>query len=76
VDKHTMAKGVRGMGLLLALELDRPAAPIVDLCMQKGFLINCVQEKRLRFVPPLSITRGEIDDLITCLDEVFSDPPD
>jgi acetylornithine/N-succinyldiaminopimelate aminotransferase len=76
VDKHAMAKGVRGMGLLLALELDRPAAPIVDLCMQKGFLINCVQEKRLRFVPPLSITRGEIDDLITCLDEVFSDPPD
>jgi acetylornithine aminotransferase len=73
VDKHSMAKGVRGMGLLLALELDRPAAPIVDACMQKGFLINCVQEKRLRFVPPLTITRGEIDDLIACLDAVFAE---
>lgn len=73
VDKHAMVKGVRGMGLLLALELDRPAAPIVDACMQKGFLINCVQEKRLRFVPPLTITQGEIDDLIACLDEVFTE---
>jgi acetylornithine aminotransferase len=73
VDKHSMVKGVRGMGLLLALELDRPAAPIVDACMQKGFLINCVQEKRLRFVPPLTITRGEIDDLIACLDAVFAE---
>jgi acetylornithine aminotransferase len=73
VDKHPMATDVRGMGLLLALELDRPAAPVVDACLEKGFLINCVQEKRLRFVPPLTITRGEIDDLISCLDEVFSD---
>jgi acetylornithine aminotransferase len=73
VDKHALAIGVRGRGLLLALELDRPAAPIVDACMAKGFLINCVQEKRLRFVPPLTITQGEIDDLISCLDEIFSD---
>jgi acetylornithine aminotransferase len=73
VDKHAMAIGVYGMGLLLALELDRPAAPVVDTCLERGFLINCVQEKRLRFVPPLTITRGEIDDLISCLDEVFSD---
>jgi acetylornithine/N-succinyldiaminopimelate aminotransferase len=73
VDNHAMATGVRGMGLLLALELDRPAAPVVDACLERGFLINCVQEKRLRFVPPLTITRGEIDDLISCLDEIFSD---
>jgi acetylornithine aminotransferase len=72
VKKHAMVTGVRGMGLLLALELDRPAAPVVDACLERGFLINCVQEQRLRFVPPLTITRGEIDDLITCLDEVFS----
>ena len=73
VDKHAMAVGVRGVGLLLALELDRPAAPIVDACLEKGFLVNCVQEQRLRFVPPLTITRGEIDDLIVCLDEVFAE---
>jgi acetylornithine/succinyldiaminopimelate/putrescine aminotransferase len=72
VDKHSLATGVRGMGLLLALELDRPAAFVVDACLKRGFLINCVQEKRLRFVPPLTITRGEIDDLISCLDEIFS----
>jgi acetylornithine aminotransferase len=73
VDKHAVAVGVRGRGLLLALELDRPAAGIVDACLAKGFLINCVQEQCLRFVPPLTITPGEIDDLISCLDEIFSD---
>jgi acetylornithine/N-succinyldiaminopimelate aminotransferase len=73
VDKHAMATGVFGMGLLLALELDRPAASVVVACLERGFLINGVQEKRLRFVPPLTITRSEIDDLISCLDEVFSD---
>jgi acetylornithine aminotransferase len=73
VTKHAMAIGVRGMGLLLALELDRPGLPIVDACLEKGFLINCVQEQRLRFVPPLTITKGEIDDLISCLDEIFSE---
>jgi acetylornithine/N-succinyldiaminopimelate aminotransferase len=39
--------------------------------MKKGFLINCVQGKILRFVPPLIITKNEIDLLIACLDEIF-----
>jgi acetylornithine/N-succinyldiaminopimelate aminotransferase len=72
VDKHPLAVGVHGMGLLLALELDRPAGPVVDACLEKGFLVNCVQEQRLRFVPPLTITKGEIDGLISCLDEIFA----
>ncbi|MDJ0780789.1 MAG: aspartate aminotransferase family protein [Desulfosarcinaceae bacterium] len=70
--RHAVVKRALGMGLLLALELDRPAAPVVDACLERGFLINCVQERRLRFVPPLTITRGEIDDLVACLDEIFT----
>jgi len=51
--------------------LDRDGAGIVSACMKKGFLINCVQENILRFVPPLIITKNDIDLLINCLDEIF-----
>jgi 4-aminobutyrate aminotransferase-like enzyme len=39
--------------------------------MEKGFLINSVQGNILRFIPPLIVTRGEIDALIDCLDSVL-----
>jgi acetylornithine/succinyldiaminopimelate/putrescine aminotransferase len=38
--------------------------------MQKGFLINCVQDTTLRFVPPLIVGRQEIDLLAETLDRV------
>lgn len=71
-EKYSIIKEVRGLGLILGLLLDREGADIVNACMEKGFLINCVQGRILRFVPPLIITKNEIDLLITCLDEIFS----
>jgi acetylornithine aminotransferase len=41
--------------------------------MQAGFLINCIQDRILRFIPPLIIAREEIDRLIACLDNIFAD---
>jgi acetylornithine/N-succinyldiaminopimelate aminotransferase len=69
---HACVREVRGLGLIVALELDRPAAPIVEACLQKGFLINAAQEKVLRFVPPLIVSAAEIDRLIEVLDEVLN----
>jgi acetylornithine aminotransferase len=39
--------------------------------MQRGFFINCIQERILRFVPPLIIKEKEIDALVDCLDDVL-----
>jgi len=69
--KYSIIKDIKGLGLILGVLLDRDGADIVSACMKKGFLINCVQGKILRFVPPLIITKNEIDLLITCLDEIF-----
>jgi acetylornithine aminotransferase len=69
--KYACILEVRGEGLLLGMELDTPGAPLVKACMERGFLINCVQEKTLRFVPPLVITRAQVDALMQCLDEVL-----
>ena len=46
---------VRGEGLLLAVELDRPCADIVAKCRDRGLLINCTVENVLRFMPPLTV---------------------
>ncbi len=70
-DRHDSVKDVRGMGLLLGMKINREGAPIVNSCMQKGFLINCVQENILRFIPPLIIKKEDIDALVDCLDEIL-----
>jgi len=72
--KYSHIQEVRGLGLILGLLLDRGGSEIVDACADKGFLINCIQERILRFVPPLIVSENEIDRLLNCLDEVFATP--
>ena len=69
--RFTFIKEVRGLGLILGVELDRPGASIVTACMKEGFLINCVQENVLRFLPPLIVEKEEIDLLVETLSRVF-----
>jgi len=71
--KHTMIEEVRGKGLLVGARLNAPGAPIVKACMERGYLINCIQENILRFAPPLIISREEIDGVLDCLDKVLMD---
>ncbi|MDD5207552.1 MAG: aspartate aminotransferase family protein [Desulfobacterales bacterium] len=66
--KHACIREVRGLGLIIGMEIDRPGAPLVDSCLAKGFIINCVQDKVLRFVPPLIVGKREIDLLVEALD--------
>jgi len=70
--KYSFVREVRGYGLILGMELDRPGGPVVNACMDKGFLINCTQDKVLRFIPPLIVQKEEIDHLLDTLDEIFA----
>jgi acetylornithine/N-succinyldiaminopimelate aminotransferase len=69
--KHPCIRGIRGLGLILGMELDRPGAPVVEACLKDGFLINCTQETVLRFIPPLIVKNREIDSLIEALDRIL-----
>ena len=69
--RHRSVKEVRGLGLLLGMEISADGDAIVRACMERGYLINCIQGNILRFVPPLIISRGEIDGLVACLDELL-----
>lgn len=68
---HELIVDVRGMGLLLGMKLKIEGDNVVNSCMEKGFLINCIQGNILRFIPPLIVEKEEIDALIECLDEIF-----
>jgi predicted acetylornithine/succinylornithine family transaminase len=52
---------VRGLGLLLAVELDRPAAPIVEAALANGLVIGTAGERVLRLTPPLTLSLGEAE---------------
>jgi acetylornithine/N-succinyldiaminopimelate aminotransferase len=69
--KYAFVRDVRGLGLIVGMELDREGANVVKGCMEKGFLINCAQERVLRFIPPLIVGREEIDLMTAALDEVL-----
>jgi acetylornithine/N-succinyldiaminopimelate aminotransferase len=70
-DRHEVIEDVRGLGLLLGMKLRMEGDQIVASCMEKGFLINCIQGNILRFIPPLIIEKQEIDALVACLDEIL-----
>ncbi len=71
-ENFSIIREVRGAGLMLAIELNQPGAKIVTDCMKEGLLINCIQQNTIRFLPPLIITRKEIDLLIKTLSKIFS----
>lgn len=69
--RHSRVVNVRGKGLLLGLEVDEDAGFFVKELMKKGFIINGIQDKVLRFAPPLIIERKDIDGLISALDSLL-----
>ncbi len=71
-EKHAQIEAVRGKGLLVGVQLSIPGAGVVTACMEKGFLVNCIQDNVLRLAPPLVISRDEIDGLVQCLDDILS----
>ncbi len=64
-------KDVRGMGLLIGMELSFDAGDIVKKCMERGILINYTNGNILRFIPPLIVSADEVDLLINALEEIF-----
>ncbi|HOV70451.1 MAG TPA: aspartate aminotransferase family protein, partial [Clostridia bacterium] len=65
--KHTAIKEIRGKGLMLGCELDVsiPGKEIVKEMLARGYIINCSGHNTLRFVPPLIITKTEIDSMLS-----------
>ena len=61
-------RDVRGAGLIWGIELDRPAAPVVEAALQLGLLINRTADTVVRLLPPFIITAAEMDEAVELLD--------
>ena len=66
-------KEIRGKGLLLVMEVgdEKTAADIVDKCLSNGLILNMIQGRLIRVIPALNITKEELDEGLTILDNVI-----
>ncbi len=72
-NKHKIVKEVRGLGLMLGAELRFDVFNIIQKCAQRGMLILDAGRNVLRFLPPLVITKEQIDKTISVLDTVLEE---
>ena len=72
-EKYGTGQEIRGKGFILGWPIDRLGSELVEKAREKGLLINFVGGKALRFLPPLNVSHGEIDEAIKIMDEVFAE---
>ena len=73
-DRHELASGPRGRGLLLGLGLERPcAAELAEGCRQRGLLVNALGTDTIRFLPPLIVERSHIRAAVEVLSDALAD---
>ncbi len=58
---------VRGQGLMLGIELDRPCGVIMNQALEAGLLLSVTADSVIRLVPPLIITTAEADEIVAIL---------
>ncbi len=75
-DKYAFIKEIRGRGLIIGMELDIEGGELVKAAMERGLLINCTVGNVLRFLPPLIVSRAEVDEAIEILDQVLAEQAD
>ena len=64
-------KEVRGVGLMVGVELTHPGADVVKRCAERGLLINCTMGHVLRILPPLVATEEQCDQATRILSDVL-----
>ena len=65
-------RSVRGRGLLIGAELDRPVGPVVDACREQGLLVLSAGPDVLRLTPPLVVDAAQVAEALTILEGVLA----
>ncbi len=71
--RYPFVTEVRGIGLMIGVGLSIPGADIIRKGHERGLLLNCTHDTVLRFVPPLVVTREEIDEMLVILDGILAE---
>lgn len=71
--KYPFVKEVRGIGLMIGMSLSIPGGDIVKKGHERGLLLNVTHDTVLRFVPPLTVSKQEVNQMIQILDGIFKE---
>ena len=73
VGKYDVLKETRGLGLMRGLEFNVPVGPYINKALEKGLLIISAGTHIIRFVPPLVITKENVDEMIQILEAALQE---
>ncbi|MBI5657171.1 MAG: acetylornithine transaminase [Geobacter sp.] len=71
--RFSVITDIRGIGLMIGMGLTVPGADIVAKGHERGLLLNVTHDSVLRFVPPLVVTKQEVDEMISILAGIFEE---
>ncbi|WP_072575781.1 aspartate aminotransferase family protein [Suttonella ornithocola] len=72
IGKLPIVKDIRGLGLMIGIELSEPVPQLVTKALENKLIINVTAQKVIRLLPPLVLTQTEADEIINRLAEVLS----
>jgi predicted acetylornithine/succinylornithine family transaminase len=70
-NSHTPILGVRGVGLMVGIEFDKPVAPYASAAFERGLLVTSAGDNVIRLLPPLVVSDDEIAEAVSILAEVI-----
>lgn len=71
--RHNQILDIRQYGLMIGITVDREAKVYVEKALQKQVLVNATSQNVIRLLPPLTISKEEVQRCITVLDEIFTE---
>jgi predicted acetylornithine/succinylornithine family transaminase len=71
--RHPLMGEIRGMGLMIGIQIGSAAKDVVNRLLAKGVITNAAHETVLRLLPPFIITQGDIDEFLSTLDSVLNE---
>ncbi len=71
--RHPAIGEIRGMGLMIGIEMGSAAKEVVNRLLKRGFITNAAHETVLRLLPPFIISKKDIDEFLAVLDGVFGE---
>jgi predicted acetylornithine/succinylornithine family transaminase len=69
---HPSIHEIRSRGLMIGIELDRPAGPLKKACLERGLLANLAGDSVLRLLPPLIIGEPEVDEAVGIIEAALA----
>ena len=72
IGAHPAVRDIRGQGLMIGVELDRPCAELVPMALAAGLLINVTAERVIRLLPPLIIDAQQADEIVAIVSDLVT----